>query len=919
MPPVSEVRTTFTIDLNLFAAGLKTMLSMTQAAGKQITPLLNMQMKAPDTGVFDAQLKDLTKTVDDYIAAQVESAKVATTQTGTMGDLGAKTDEVEKKTRRSSDAVDKHAMSLNHMKRESIEVFGGISFLVQSLLQLANSASGGDEKLQKMSQSMSQGVSAGFGLASMMSIIGLASGGTAAIIGGVVTVGVTLLNFFSNAETRAKIAAAAIDLFTRSLRGASVRDLQDYRQQLLTTIGTIDKTIDILEKRRAAAAMGDQIHGVIQGIDAVLGTTITAYGKVDKLVGEQKEKRKQAVDELKKLDDEEIASQMTSSELKRRILELNIQAEQNSFSQRRLLADEDYKKDVERILSSAATNEQKKQAMEAADRAHVAAVTKIDDDERQERDQHVLRLAEIEDRRVTMLLDSAEKIELATEQTEIGRLAIQERYANRRLEVEQAAARRSIDLEIKRQQEIGGPEAERKIGRLNQVLEELDKESGDKRATIRAATNEKLAQLDVQNQSSIRDLQKQNILAQLDAEEKQFLAHETTEQGRTEVTRKFALLRMEIEKQAAQYMMRLELDQLTSIEGPLTEAQQKRLQQLKDYLEASDALYAGKRSGINVDATIKSLPVGSVAAQLQKVQDLQNEFNRSTDVGVRERISSELKLEQQKLDKMTLFGDELVQKEAQVQEERRQMWRETHQFESMLINGLSNGIRSTFNEILAVHRQASNQWDAIWISMENTVISALADMAVKALENWIIDQALMAGTVATTSAAMTAIAASASAAATLVSIATFGGAAGIGTGAVLAGMATVRAASIAGFEKGGKTKRGEAGFIEGFKPEIIAPEDDFYKIARTEMIPRMIIEQDRQMNVRVAKTLAERMESSPIAGAGGFDRELMDRFENAIARLENIDWELRGDRLIAVTRAAKVTGKRTGLKYDSKD
>jgi hypothetical protein len=294
------------------------------------------------------------------------------------------------------------------------------------------------------------------------------------------------------------------------------------------------------------------------------------------------------------------------------------------------------------------------------------------------------------------------------------------------------------------------------------------------------------------------------------------------------------------------------------------------------------------------------------------VQDLQNAFNRETDAGVRQRIDTELRLEQQKLDKMTLFGDELVVRERQDQEQRRQAWRETHQFEMSLINGMTAGVRSMFDQFLSVHRQAKDQWDAIWLSMENTAIQALSELAVKTLENWIIDQVLMAGSVAATNAAMAAIIPGAATAATLVSIASFGGAAGVGTGAVLVGLGAVRAASIVGFEEGGKTKRGQAGFIEGFFPEIIAPEEDFYKIARAEIIPRLILEQDRQLNVRFAQRMAEKIQINGGA-SGGFDSRLMDRFESAITRLEKLEWTISGRDLKTVSRKQDEFDMRKGL------
>ena len=129
-------------------------------------------------------------------------------------------------------------------------------------------------------------------------------------------------------------------------------------------------------------------------------------------------------------------------------------------------------------------------------------------------------------------------------------------------------------------------------------------------------------------------------------------------------------------------------------------------------------------------------------------------------------------------------------------DEEKAIWEETHQFEMSLLSGLTAGVRQTFVEILGVHREAKDAWDAVWITMENTVIDSLANMAAKWVENEIVSEAANAMAIASATATGAAIAASYATAAALASIATFGGAAVAGGAAAMAAIAMVNAAAL---------------------------------------------------------------------------------------------------------------------------
>jgi hypothetical protein len=232
---LSTVRVAFTVDLTPYVAGLKTMMSMTSAVGQQLTPLLNLKAKA-DTKILDAQLKALQKSTDDYINSQVAA-------TGAQGQASVSTDNLAASTGKSSKATNVHAESMRGVKRDALQMFGAISFLGIGIIQLTGAIGGNNEKLQKLSQGMNQGISAGFGLASMIMMVGGAAAGPYAVaIGIAVTAGMTLLSFFSDAEERAKRAALANDAFARSIAGARNAELD-------ALVATLNNTIS---KRKAA-------------------------------------------------------------------------------------------------------------------------------------------------------------------------------------------------------------------------------------------------------------------------------------------------------------------------------------------------------------------------------------------------------------------------------------------------------------------------------------------------------------------------------------------------------------------------------------------------------------------------------------------------------------------------------------------
>ena len=161
----------------------------------------------------------------------------------------------------------------------------------------------------------------------------------------------------------------------------------------------------------------------------------------------------------------------------------------------------------------------------------------------------------------------------------------------------------------------------------------------------------------------------------------------------------------------------------------------------------------------------------------------------------------------------------------------RDDWAQTHELMTVGFDTVGAGVRGMFDQFLGSHRQAKDEWDAIWLGMRNTAVSALGELAVQAVKNFLIDKALQATATAATVASMATIAAAAAPAAALVAIATFGAASAIGSASVLTALGTVQAAAlfkIPGLAGGGLAFGPQLAMVGDnpnarTDPEVIAP------------------------------------------------------------------------------------------------
>ena len=223
------------------------------------------------------------------------------------------------------------------------------------------------------------------------------------------------------------------------------------------------------------------------------------------------------------------------------------------------------------------------------------------------------------------------------------------------------------------------------------------------------------------------------------------------------------------------------------------------LNQFFETMQRLTALSSGERAAANVEAMAKGMKLALV------------------DVG-----------ESNFMDKIIADLDVFGVREQEVLQRLRDDWAQTHELMMVGFDTVGAGVRGMFDQFLGSHRQAKDEWDAIWLGMRNTAVSALGELAVQAVKNFLIDKALQATATAATVASMATIAAAAAPAATLVAIATFGSASAIGASSILAAMATVRGASLLKLGGGGLAFGPSLAMVGDnpnarTDPEVIAP------------------------------------------------------------------------------------------------
>jgi len=355
MPDAPEIKTIFTVDLTPYVDGLQTMLTMTSETGKQLQTLLSVQVKQPDFSGLQTQLTGITQRTQDYLKEQAELPPVLAAGTDGLNKFGGSNDSAGAK-------VESHTLKMRGLKRESHESFQAIAFLAISISSMAETAGGGETKLSKMAQTMGQGVSATFGLASMLVALGVASGGTAIVIGAIVAVGFALVKIFDDSEAKVNALKAAMDGFNSTLKGASLSSLEDYRKNLANLKETSD----------------DQLKTLKLQLKAYEDSPAALQKQVDAMKEEIKQRtlaNQMYADTITKTDAEIAAKQITFAEAQKAAQEMLTAATVNEFEKRRKTAEQTWTEEQDKYKGH-------NDALYAAKVKYWAEMKKIAGDER---------------------------------------------------------------------------------------------------------------------------------------------------------------------------------------------------------------------------------------------------------------------------------------------------------------------------------------------------------------------------------------------------------------------------------------------------------------------------------------------------------------------------------------------------------
>ncbi|MDP1675655.1 MAG: hypothetical protein Q8L88_02225 [Bacteroidota bacterium] len=373
----NTVTLTFAVNVAPYAEGLKSMLSMTQVTGAQIKPLLNFEMKKADFSGIEKVLDSYAQKVKDLIPAQQELAD-------SSEGLGNANDDESEKVKRSKKSHEEKALTLNKVKRESLEAFGAIAFLTQNIVSLAAANSNGSKEMDKLNQGLSQGISAGFGLAGILGTLGIATGGVGVAIGAVVAVGVTLLAFLDKSKEKSEQNKKTMDEFAASLRGAALPALIEYRNNVSQWEQESKKNIETESKKLAVLKeSGKNYKNVGDYLIAVRAQTLAVTNAENEFI--------RAKETGKKLDEQITGGQKTYAEIRTFIRESEIAAIYNQYARQRAEAKSTYESELLTFVHS-------KEAQTAAFHKYETKVREINTAEKADAAQKAKEITEAEKR-----------------------------------------------------------------------------------------------------------------------------------------------------------------------------------------------------------------------------------------------------------------------------------------------------------------------------------------------------------------------------------------------------------------------------------------------------------------------------------------------------------------------------------------
>lgn len=1014
----NDFKISFSIDLNPYMAGLKTMLSMTQSAGQQIQPLLNLQVKAPEFGVFEKQLVDLENELAGMAAAQAEAAasveKTGLEEKKTAGQTDGLTD-AEKRNKVATDMMSEsfqrsffaintlqqvsgilkstlgglvgesnaqeraemayvHALENRNLLTESsisdarsfaseIQTLTGIQDeqTIMTMAQLSAMGLQGEQLKEAAKLAADLSVVMDTDMRTAARLMADAFNGNTGMLGryikgldeadikqrGTVSILEQLRTAVGGqAEAFGRTAPGQMAVYERSVDEVKESLGSFLTQALLPILAPLKGILDLFLEfpkpvqalvggavlltttlvaleaigvRAAMKSMYEAASTVIPRFVASLSVVDTAafaaaeamttlqlsmFGLLGiaaiavAFVGmdaylkhneeqmlrnaEAAKKAKKELDEyvgsLKAFSKEDLSGAMQG--LKKEIFETGVQslalqeqidalgtvsANPKSDSYDKTLLDRRDKLAAEKRALDEANDARKKQLA-------------LMQDEQAAREKEAADAAKLLGSK-NLLIKAEAELEAAKEKLKNPTLNEEEIKAiNREIQVKENA--------VKRLQELG----------------RTDEEAQKKSIETRRRLQEELAKFteDLQTKQLVRQVEldeKVELLA-IDAAIKKNGDSEEYELAKIAITEKYAIKRIEIEARAAVQSLEIEKQRLEALNTAEARYQIEIITKRQELIKSNateEVKSVRQESDIKVQGINLEVPgAGSIAEQEKVVAKAAERVRNAETEAARKAAQEQLRIEQDKLEKMTKSSRELSEEQKRHQEEFRRDWLESHRVAAAAIEGVSAGVETMWSQFVIGTRQAKDGWDAVWLSMRNHALQVLGAVLQKEIENALFSVAAQTQaeatkttvTVSGAAARSTALSAETglslkSAAADIVGaataairwqVATFGPFAIATIPATLAAIYQLFSAvkRSLGFREGGRVKKGESGFFEGEGDEIIAPEKDFKTIAREELIPWLLIEAEqfnRKRSIESVTTSVSRLEL-PSLGTG---------------------------------------------------
>ncbi len=201
------------------------------------------------------------------------------------------------------------------------------------------------------------------------------------------------------------------------------------------------------------------------------------------------------------------------------------------------------------------------------------------------------------------------------------------------------------------------------------IVDEIARLEAQRNLTLETTVEKKERNLQflADEQKRELELQKQIATASTDTEEQKLLASAKTERERIEIQKNSAAIRLRIEFEYQDTLLSIERDRINAL-LPYTLGKEKEMlrQQLKAIEDKKAKLKTGlatetQASNIGFNIKVGELPVGSIAAQQQKVAVLQRQLDKATDDQARELLRKRYEYEKTLLEDMQRSESERFQ------------------------------------------------------------------------------------------------------------------------------------------------------------------------------------------------------------------------------------------------------------------